>query len=266
MCSILGWLKSASVVFLACITSGTTLGGVVGLASQYRTVSDKRVVDLWMVVDSTSDRFSSVTNVTLTTNASGGFYQETTQYRKTWKYDLNSPENRNTIDSFVTAGTYNGVPEADGEYYASFNTVANSGFTGTSWTATPASAPANSMPVNAGWFTSDTSSPDSIVVENLSGYSNMVYSSTAAQNAAKGYWIAHLVMLDKVGLSGSFTATLGAVNPASQLTVTNFDLFNSPSGGGGAVPEPTSAITLGLLSMLFARKRFRSNLSKLRAL
>jgi hypothetical protein len=207
----------------------------VGFASSVRTSGSNTIIDVFAVVSGGSPFTNLLSNVTLTTNASNGFYQATGLASKTWKPDSNGfTSTRNSIDSFVTAGTFSGGAYG-GEYYASSSTTGGPGFTGTSYNATPASGVANMMPVGADWFTGDPTSFDNRS-ETLSG-GGYKWSSAAAQAIGKGTWIAHLVIQNP---TSDLTAQLtGSVGPT---TVTNFDLLN----GGTAVPEPGSIALLAL--------------------
>jgi len=220
---------------------------LVGFASSVRTSGSNKIIDVFAVMSGGS-KFTNLSNVTLTTNDSNGFYQAPGLAFKSWKPDSSSfNSTRNSIDSFVTAGTYSGGAYG-GEYYASTNTTGGPGFTGTSYNSTPASPVANMMPVGADWSTGDPTSIDNISELLSSGY---IWSSADAQSIGKGTWIAHLVIQNPASdLTAQLTGSVGST------TVTNFDLLN----GGTAVPEASSSLlllTLGAGGLLTRRRTSR---------
>jgi hypothetical protein len=165
------------------------------------------IVDVYAAVGNASDKFLNVYNTNASTTAAGGFFQATGLANKTWKPDAASFNvTRNSIDSFMTAGTYSGGAYG-GEYYASTNTVGDPNFNGTSWNATPASAAATTIPANAGWYTADPTSVHNnaqLLAPLNVGYIRFDSGATAASgntagsvgsaNATYGIWCSHIVI------------------------------------------------------------------------
>ena len=165
------------------------------------------IVDVYAAVGNASDKFLNVYNTNASTTAAGGFFQATGLLNKTWKPDAASFNvTRNSIDSFMTAGTYSGGAYG-GEYYASTNTVGDPTFTGTSWNATPASPAATTIPANAGWYTADPTSGHNnaqLLAPLNVGYIRFDSGATAASgntagsvgsaNATYGIWCSHIVI------------------------------------------------------------------------
>jgi hypothetical protein len=162
------------------------------------------IVDVFVAVSNASDKFISVQSLNSTTTLPGGFAQRAGLATKTWKPDTAGfTSTRNTSDdSFMTAGTFSGGAYG-GEFYASSNSNANPNFTGTSWNATPSSPAATTIPANAGWYTSDSTSIDNRA-ESLVGMAGIRIdgsdgtSSTGGttSTAVYGIWVSHLVFKD----------------------------------------------------------------------
>jgi|GEM_PF-465947 len=207
--------------FIAIVGSATLAApseaGFLGFLFSVRTTGSYTIIDVYAGVSNASDKFLNVYNTNASTTAAGGFFQAAGLANKTWKPDArNFNSTRSSVDSFMTAGTFSGGAY-DGEYYASYNTGGDPNFTGTSWSATTASAPANTIPANAGWYTGDPTSID-IQAESLSGLVCRVDSgatpangnnagSTGTASATHGIWVGHIVLAGDYG-SGNILNSL----------------------------------------------------------
>jgi hypothetical protein len=181
--------------------------GFQGFVASVRTSGAYTIIDIFAGVSNASDKFLNVYDANISTTVAGGFFQQAGLANKTWKPDTGGFSNtRNSIDSFMTAGIYSGGAYGD-EYYPSTNTTGDPNFTGTSWSATPASAAATTIPANAGWYTGDPTSVDNsaqFLAPLAVGYTRFDTGATDASgntagsvgsaNATYGIWCAHLVI------------------------------------------------------------------------
>ena len=173
--------------------------GLAGFVAYSRNVGTNTVIDVFAAVTNASDKFLNVYD----TVSNGTFVQKAGLATKTWKPDVAGfTSTRNTSDdSFMTAGTFSGGAYA-GEFYASSNSNADPNFTGTSWSATPASPAATTIPANAGWYTGDPPSVDNNAELMSTWAGGFMRTDSRAVNdfsrtsagAAYGVWIAHLVL------------------------------------------------------------------------
>ena len=181
-----------TVIFAAAAASAVVASadaGFLGFVASSRTVGAYTVIDIFAGVQNASDKFLNVYNTT----SNGVFFQATGLANKTWKPDsANFNSTRNSIDSFMTAGTYSGGAYG-GEYYASTNTNGDPNFTGTSWSGTPASPAATTIPALAGWYTGDPTSVDN-TAESLAAVAGDRVNASGAASANFGIWCAHLVV------------------------------------------------------------------------
>jgi hypothetical protein len=177
----------AAVVFGAGALVTSADAGFLGFVALAKQSGANIFVDIYTAVGSAGDKFLNVSNLSASTTAAGGFFQQAGLATKTWKPDAaNFNSTRSSVDSFMTAGTYSGGAYG-GEYYASTNTNGDPNFTGTSWNATPASAAATTIPALAGWYTGDPTSVDNraILLSSLSaGYTRFDTGATAASGAS----------------------------------------------------------------------------------
>jgi hypothetical protein len=149
------------------------------------------VVDVFAAVSNSSDRFLNVYDATISTTVAGGFFQGSSELNKAWRPDTtNWTSTRNSIDSFMTAGGTNYLLPAGA--YSSETTAGDPNFTGSSWTPTAISAPANTVPALAGWYTNDPTAATN-ATEGLAGLPGRVNGSGAA-GAQFGIWCSHLVV------------------------------------------------------------------------
>jgi hypothetical protein len=140
----------------------------------------------------------------------------------------------------MTAGTYSGGAYG-GEYYASTNTNGDPNFTGTSWSATPASAAATTIPANAGWYTGDPTSVDNNAeLLDFTGYTRIDSGATAASGntrgsvgsagATRGIWVSHLVLanaqLNTFSIAFSASASIKDIVANPAVTDQRISTFN----------------------------------------
>ena len=235
--AVLGMVGAASLVAAAD-------AGFLGFVASSRTVGAYTVIDIFAGVQNASDKFLNVYNL----NSDGTFYQAAGLANKTWKPDAAGfTATRNSIDSFMTAGTYSGGAYG-GEFYASTNTNGDPNFTGTSWNANPASPAAATIPANAGWYTGDPTSIDNSA-ESIVGLQNRV-NGTGAAGANFGIWCAHLVLAGSKVIGTDFTFSAfasikdGITGQTSQL-----------SRSFAPVPAPGAIALLGLAGFASRRRR-----------
>lgn len=224
--------------------------GFQGFVASVRDVGAYTVIDIFAGVTNQSDKFLNAYDMTISTTVSGGFHQGSTLANKTWKPDAAGfGSTRNTLDSFMTAGTFSGGQYGN-EFYASTNTNGDPSFNGTSWNGTPASAAATTVPANAGWYTGDPTSIDNRA-ESLAGMVGRVNGTTGAGVPASwGIWISHIV------LAGN-GRTLGTDVTYSGFASVKDGLSGAVSQGASAfpVPAPGAVALLGLAGFASRRRR-----------
>ena len=235
--AVLGMVGAASFVAAAD-------AGFMGFVASSRTVGAYTVIDIFAGVQNASDKFLNVYNTT----SNGVFFQATGLANKTWKPDsANFNSTRNSIDSFMTAGTYSGGSYG-GEYYASTNTNGDPNFTGNSWNASPASAAATTIPALAGWYTGDPTSIDNSA-ESIVGLQNRI-DGTGAVGANFGIWCAHLVLTGNqvIGTDFTFSAFASIKDGVSGAV-------SQASSSFAAIPAPGAIALLGLAGFAARRRR-----------
>ena len=234
-----------TVLFVAAAASAVVASadaGFLGFVASSRTVGAYTVVDIFAGVQNASDKFLNVYNTT----SNGTFFQATGLANKTWKPDAgNFNSTRNSIDSFMTAGTFSGGAYG-GEYYASTNTNGDPNFTGTSWNATPASAAATTIPALAGWYTGDPTSIDNRA-ESLAGLAGRVNGTNAA-GANFGIWCAHLVLTGNQVIGTDFTFSAFA-------SIKDGVTSGTSQASSSFVPAPGALALLGLAGFASRRRR-----------
>ena len=223
--------------------------GFQGFVASVRTSGAYTIMDIFAGVSNSSDKFLNVYDANISTTVAGGFFQQAGLANKTWKPDAAGFSNtRNSIDSFMTAGTFSGGAYA-GQYYASTNTNADPNFTGTTWNATPGSAAATTVPANAGWYTGDPTSIDNRA-ESLAGLTGRV-NGTNGQFATHGIWVAHLVLSGtnvQIGTDVSFAGFASIKDGISGA-------LSQGSSNFSAVPAPGALALLGLAGFAARRRR-----------
>ena len=235
--AVLGMVGAASLV-------ASADAGFMGFVASSRTVGAYTVIDVFAGVQNASDKFLNVYNTT----SNGVFFQATGLANKTWKPDAaNFNSTRNSIDSFMTAGTYSGGAYG-GEYYASTNTNGDPNFTGNSWNASPASDAATTIPALAGWYTGDPTSIDN-GAESIAGLQNRI-NGTGAAGANFGIWCAHLVLNGNqvIGTDFTFSAFASIKDGVSGAV-------SQASSSFAAVPAPGALALLGLAGFAARRRR-----------
>ena len=264
--AFVGMIGAASLV--ASVDAGFT-----GFVAFSRNVGANTVIDVFAGVANSSDRFLNVYN----TNSNGTFVQKAGLASKTWKPDAANFTSTRSVsdDSFMTAGTFGGGSYG-GEYYASGNTNADPGFTGTSWNGTPASAAATSIPPSAqyptqpnsgaGWYTGDPTSDDN-KAELMSAWAgSFARTDSALLTASGGYaapsnsvgttygiWVSHLVVAGNnkvIGVDFSFKAFVSIKDGLTGATTQAEYQFTNPP-----VPAPGAIALLGMAGVLSRRTR-----------
>jgi len=218
--------------------------GFLGFVALAKQSGANVLVDIYTGVGNASDKFLNVYN----TNAStaGGFVQQAGLATKTWKPDAaNFNSTRNSVDSFMTAGTYSGAAYG-GEYYASTNTNGDPNFTGTSWNATPASAAATTIPALAGWYTGDPTSVDN-TAESIAGLQNRI-NGTGAAGANYGIWCSHLVLTGTKVIGVDFTFSAFA-------SIKDGVTGGTSQASSSFLPAPGALALLGLAGFASRRRR-----------
>ena len=241
-----GFLAAAS-----CAAPATA--GFLGWVASVRSSGGYTIIDIYAGVSNPSDKFLNAYNGDISTTVPSGFRQLAGLATKTWKPDfVGFTSSRNALDSFMTAGAYSGG-SYNGDYFASSLTSADPNFTGTSWNATPSSAPATTLPTDfggPGWYTSNPTSVDNRAesLEGLVGRVNSVMTPTqdgtagtvGGAGANYGIWSAHLVIAGTyspayiVGvLNWKASATIkdGVTNGVSQ-GISKFDFSPLPDTDG----------------------------------
>jgi MYXO-CTERM domain-containing protein len=220
--------------------------GFQGFVASVRDVGAYTVIDIFAGVTNQSDKFLNAYDMTISTTVAGGFYQAAGLPNKTWKPAADFTATRDSIDSFMTAGTYS---EA-GVNYASNNTNGDPNFTNnsTTWNATLASAAATTVPANAGWYTGNPPSTDNNA-ETLAGLVGRV-NGTGGSTSSWGIWISHIV------LAGN-GRTLGTDVTYSGFASAKDGLSGGVSQGASAfpVPAPGAVALLGLAGFAARRRR-----------
>ena len=221
--------------------------GFQGFVASVRTSGAYTIMDIFAGVSNSSDKFLNVYDANISTTVSGGFYQQDGLATKTWKPDsAGFTSTRNSIDSFMTAGTFSGGAYG-GQYYASTNSNGDPNFTGTSWNATPASAAATTIPANAGWYTGDPTSVDNSA-ESLAGLAGRV-NGTGGAAANFGIWCAHLVLTGNQAIGADFTfSAFASIKDGVSGAV-------SQASSSFPVPAPGALALLGLAGFAARRRR-----------
>jgi MYXO-CTERM domain-containing protein len=236
--AVIGFIGAASLV-------ASADAGFLGFVASTRNVGAYTVIDIFAGVSNASDKFLNVYN----TASNGSFYQQAGLASKTWKPDAaNFNSTRDSIDSFMTAGTYSGAAYG-GVYYASTNTNGDPNFTGNSWNASPASAAATTIPALAGWYTGDPTSVDN-TTESLAGLAGRTNGS-GASGANFGIWCSHLVLSGNnkvIGTDFTFSAFTSIKDGVSGAV-------SQASSSFAAVPAPGAIALVGLAGFAARRRR-----------
>jgi MYXO-CTERM domain-containing protein len=219
--------------------------GFLGFVASSRTVGAVTVIDVFAGVQNASDKFLNVYN----TASNGVFVQKAGNATKTWKPDTTNftSTRSNSDDSFMTAGGTN-FGDPAGDFYASSNTNGDPNFTGTSWTSTPVSAAATTIPALAGWYTGDPTSADNNA-ESLAGLVGRV-NGTGGAGANFGIWCAHLVLTGNkvIGTDFTFSAFASIKDGVSGAV-------SQSSSSFAAIPAPGALALLGLAGFAARRRR-----------
>ena len=249
-----------AVVGSASIVAGAD-AGFAGFVAYSRNVGANTVIDVFAAVTNASDKFLNVYDL----QSNGSFVQKNTLATKSWKPDIAGFTSTRAVsdDSFMTAGTFGGGLYG-GEYYASGNTTGDPNLTvAGAWSPTPASAPATTIPTNAGWYTGDPPSVDN-GAELMSTWASSVGATRSDSNlvsttapwaapatsagATYGIWISHLVVAGNnkvIGVDFTFAANASIKDGVTQATTQA--RYNIPAPGALAV--------LGLAGLAGGRRR-----------
>jgi len=221
-----------------------------GFVGSVRTIGGYTVIDIFAGVSNASDKFLNAYDMNISTTVAGGFYQAAGLANKSWKPDAsNFNSTRNSIDSFMTAGTYSGG-QYGGVYYASTNSNGDPYFSGTTWNATLGSPAANTVPVNAGWYTGNPPSADNNA-ESLAGLTGRVNGTNGAGVAPSyGIWISHIVLTGTGWTLGTDVSYAGYASVKDGLS-------GAVSQGASTfeVPAPGAVALLGLAGFAARRRR-----------
>ena len=209
--------------------------GFLGLAAFSRTASNGNVVvDLVAVTQRASDRVLSVYNA----NTSSTFIQLAGITTRGFKPDAATNTRTNTVDSFCTIGSVFDY----GDYYANGNSAADGNFT-TGW-----STLGNTMPANAGWFTSPPT--DAVTLsESLSNFTGTRVNGGAAASGSFGVWLGHWVFAPGTTsaiISLGYTDKDGISGVSNQAVIAGFEQI---------VPGPGALALLGLAGIASRRRR-----------
>ena len=99
----------SAAALIAGSASNAGFVGWVGVARNAPGAQNYVMVDIFAGVSNASDRFLSVSGMTITTTAIGGFFQSSDPASKAFRPDTeNYSASRNSVDSFVTAAGKDG--------------------------------------------------------------------------------------------------------------------------------------------------------------
>ena len=251
----------------------------IGWTSNVRTVSGGYLVNVFAVVDNSTDVLLNVAGGSpglptagyVRTNSSGGFLQGTGTLSV---FAPSGSQNWTTLDSFLTVGggfntttnawlgngatqgdppwnvTYTDTDTGEATTVSSFNTQDNaSGFTNPN---------TSSIPATAGWFIAGSTSPARSLASlgaarnafGTAGGINYGASSAAAASAANGFLVAQLFVTELGGtkfidwkMSATLRRTDGSTSNASfQMRI-------------GDIPAPGALALLGLAGVASRRRR-----------
>jgi hypothetical protein len=238
---------------------GSAEGGFLGFVAFAKQSGSYVVVDVFAAVGNASDRFLNVYNANISTTNAGGFNQAGGAARG-WKPDAGGFNyTRNSIDSFMTAGTYSGGAYGN-EYYPNPNTNGDPwGLWGPCWDPPPGSPACTTVPPNVGWYTGDPTSVDKVSEALIfAGYGRIDSGPTAASGntngsvgtatATRGIWCSHLVVAGtltnfRIDYSASASIKDGMTGATSQGISTLI------------IPAPGAIALLGVGGIAVRRRR-----------
>ena len=214
------------------VTAGAH-AGFNGWTAFARAVDGYTVVDVFAATTTANHKLFNVYDGTISTSASGGFFQAAGLATKTWKPDLTSfTSTRESLDSFMTVGAarYAGDPTV----YAGDTTAGDPNFLAVpgAWNATPASLLAVSVPALAGWYTTSPPS-DTLLAEDLS----QVSGERLGASGSHGVWVGHLVLAgtDLRTISWTAFATVKDLGTGVTQQLAFSEVFSVPAPGMAAV-------------------------------
>ncbi len=236
---------------LLAAAASTANAGFLGFVASVRQVGGYTLVDVYAGVQNASDRFLNVYDATISTTVSGGFFQAAGSNTSGWAPDLvGFTSSRNAIDSFMTAGGTDYLLPAGS--FAAASTTGDPNFTAAygAWNPAPGSAPANTVPALAGWYTSNP--PE--LTNTTEGLSSLVgrVNGTGAAGANFGIWCAHLV------LATTDPIVFGALgNLRFQASASIKDGVDGTTTQGFSVIPAPGALALAATASGTARRRRR---------
>ena len=236
-------MKFASIAIVSASALATlSHAGFTGWTAFVQRSGDYYLVDVFAVTAGEPDRMLNIYDSNISTTAAGNFFQAAGNASKTWKPDtVTFTSTRAAIDSFMTIGATRFA--GDASVYAGSTTNGDPNFTGTSWNATPASAPANTVPTLAGWYTSDP--PNTSLSESLA----LVSGTRLGTQGDWGSWAGHLVVSASNASIINWAASATVKNTVTGITV------QSNFATSFAVPAPGAVAVLGLVGIASSRRR-----------
>jgi len=235
-----------AAALIAGSASSAGFAGWVGVARNAPAGQNFVWVDIFAGVSNASDRFLNVNNMTITTTATGGFFQSSDPASKAFRPDTeNYSASRNSVDSFVTAGgVFPGDPQ--GPFYASAFVQGDANFVG--YAPTPVSPQQNSFPPLAGWYTTDAAAIDNAAT-NLSQLNNRQGAGTIY-----GIWVGHMVVRREtppatITWNGYATIRDGVTGTTDQGY--GAQVFTAPAPGAAAL-----AAVVGAAGLARGRRRY----------
>jgi uncharacterized protein (TIGR03382 family) len=239
-----------TTVGLLAATASTANAGFLGFVASVRQVGGYTLVDVYAGVQNASDRFLNVYDSTISTSVAGGFFQAAGNNTSGWAPDVvGFTSSRNAIDSFMTAGGTDYLLPAGA--FAAASTSGDPNFTGVygSWAPAPGSAPANTVPALAGWYTNNP--PE--LTNTTEGLSSLVgrVDGTGAAGANFGIWCAHLVLATTDPI---VFGSLGNLRFQASASIKD-GVDGTTTQGFSVIPAPGALALAGAAGSLRRRRR-----------
>ena len=218
-------MKIVTVAVIGAASIATAANaGFVGWVARWRDGGTHWVLDIYAGMSAPTDKLLNVYNANITSTNGAAFYQGATASTNKWCPTL-GVANIDDVDSFVTMGGF----DDGGVYYCGDTTTADPNFTNY------ATSNATTIPANAGWFTSDPTSPQ-VVATSLANQAGVAWTGSALANY--GVWVGHfLTIKNEASNSGSgisFSAS-AAFNTGTNATDSRYFAWNIPAPGALAL-------------------------------